>query len=414
MRAESSGLLRACLSLCLAGIAGAATTPIEFLPLSNEASPRAGTGLGSSRLLKTLAAKPSGAWKLPKLSPQALYALVDIGSVSRLMVIDSTTGGGFDRLYFDDNADKILREPPREGKTSGGTSVFPAIECKIKLGSKLMPYCFRIEVEDLRQARGQFVAHNVFIHVVSACCWSGIAEVAGEKRRVFLSDANVNGFFGDKPGKVRVMVKDSSQLIADRLFMAPEDKKLPTDAGWILGDILVIEDGCYKFNADLVRGEMALSASTVATGPVEVPTGIDRLSLSDERGQTWIMVASPSEKTRLPLGKWRLVDYEITRSESGYIWSVHGTPPPGESILYVGKKERSLALGEPLQPTIDARKSGPSALLMMFKMLGVGKEDATISCVSLSTGVRSRPGAPKYRIEDDKGEVLAEGVFQYG
>ena len=30
-------------------------------------SPRTGTGLGSSRLLKTLAAKPSGSWRLPKL-----------------------------------------------------------------------------------------------------------------------------------------------------------------------------------------------------------------------------------------------------------------------------------------------------------------------------------------------------------
>ncbi|HAK95516.1 MAG TPA: hypothetical protein DCM87_11040 [Planctomycetes bacterium] len=414
MRVRISALLRTVLPLCMAGIVGAATSPIEFLSLSNEESPRTGTGLGSSRLLKTLAAKPSGAWKLPKLSPQALYALIDIGSVSRLMVIDCAGGGAFDRLYFDDNADKILKEAPREGKTSGSTSVFPGIECKIKLGSKLMQYCFRIEVEDLRKTRNQFTANNVFIHVVSACCWSGVVEVAGEKRRVFLSDANVNGFFGDKPGKARAMVKDSSQLIADRLFMAPEDKKLPTDAGWILGDILVIEDGCYKFAADLVKGEMALSPSTGPTGPVEIPTGLDRLSLSDERGQTWIMVASPSEKTRLPLGKWRLVDYEITRTEGGYLWSVHGTPPPGESIIYVGKKERSLVLGEPLQPTIDARKSGPSALLMMFKMLGVGKEDATVSCVSLSSGTRSLPQAPKYRIEDEKGEVLAQGVFHYG
>ena len=51
---------------------------------------------------------------------------------------------------------------------------------------------------------------------------------------------------------------------------------------------------------------------------------------------------------------------------------------------------------------------------MMFKMLGVGKEDATVSCVSLSTGTRSRPPDPKYRIESETGEVLGEGSFRSG
>jgi hypothetical protein len=414
MRTRNWALLRTFLPCFLAGMLGAATSPIEFQKLSDEESARTGTGLGASRLLKTMPAKPSGTWKLPKLNQGALFSLVDIGSVSRLIVIDSANGGTeFDRLYFDENADKILKEAPREGKVNGTTTVFPTIETKIKVGSKLMPYNFRIEIEDLRKSRGQFTFDNVYIHVVCAGTWTGIVQVGEQKKRVFLSDSNVNGFYGDRPGKARVMVKDSAQLIADRLFMAPEDSKMPTDAGWILGDILVIDDGCYKFAADLAGGEMALSPAGVQTGPVEVPEGLDRMSLSDERGQTWIMVASPSDKTKLPVGKWRLVDYEITRKEGTNLWSLHGTPQANMAMITVGKKERAIVLGEPLQPTIDARKSG-NGLVMSFKMLGLGKEEANVSCVDTKTGVRSRAPAPKYKILNEKEEVLATEAFHYG
>ena len=50
----------------------------------------------------------------------------------------------------------------------------------------------------------------------------------------------------------------------------------------------------------------------------------------------------------------------------------------------------------------------------MFKMLGAGNEDANVSCVSLSSGARSRPNPPTFKIENEKGETISEGAFHYG
>ena len=116
------------------------------------------------------------------------------------------------------------------------------------------------------------------------------------------------------------------------------------------------------------------------------------------------MVASPNEKTRLPLGKWRLVDYEIQRKDdSDNIWSVHAKPKPDSAVISVGRREREIKLGEPYLPTVVAKKLGGGKITMNFKLLGAGEEEATVSYTSSRGGRGQRPPAPIYKVVTSSG-----------
>ena len=102
------------------------------------------------------------------------------------------------------------------------------------------------------------------------------------------------------------------------------------------------------------------------------------------------------------------------KNGSSEIWSAQGRPKGGSSTITVGKKGRALNLGEPFVPTVIVKKTGASQLAMDYRLLGIGKEEVAMTFVRSSGGSRSRPGAPKFKIMTQSGEVIHSGSFHYG
>lgn len=414
-RYASAGVMLSALWLPAAWVS-ADTVSLEYRELSAAESARSDSGLGNYRRILVSTARPPGKWRTPTLGSDALYALLDLGSTApRLMVLDRGDAKTYSRLYYDANGDKVLREQPLEGEVTGSNVVFPALDVKVKASGKVSPYRFRVEVQDLRESAGRFTPEYVYVYLVSSCCYEGTGDINGKKRRIFLADANVNGTFGDRPAKARVMITATSQLSVDRLLMAPVEKKAPEGAGWILGDFLVIEDGVYRVAVSTAQKKLVLSPYTSKTGPVEMPAGLDRLSLCSIKGDTWVMVASPTVETRLPLGRWRMVDYEISRKdEKGSVWYVHARPKPDAAIISVGRKEREIKLGEPFVPTVETQNLGGGNVRLTFKLFGAGLEEASVTIADSTGARRSLPAAPRFKIAATDGELVHQGTFKYG
>ncbi len=445
MRRTIPKLLAVFLGLCLAASAFAIDVPLKYQkhPAESEDFYPSGT----NRFAFTLK-KPAGDWKLPSLvSEKALYTLVKIGDAERLCVLDIQKEDAkfFDRIYFDSNGNNDLTDDPvLDGTLDSGTSnlrytrVFPAVDTKIEVDGKSIPYSFvpmiygYLSLEQL--AKSEFyqrsVSNYVSFGVRLNCSYTGEFKIGNQKYRVILGDSNCNGRFNDrfsvrkfkKPPEGRISVMGQG----DRFFISTGDK-IDSFGSQVCGDLLLVKDKLFKISISTAEGKMTLTPITENLVSLHLPVEVERLSLYTEDENHCLIAFQPGQEIRVPAGKYRLYTYQIFKKDKqGDLWRLNATATTESPwVTLDGKGKPVIELGEPYVPLVGVRvREGRSRASIGFSVEGQGKEfvtdlshisgEQTQIPLSEEENLGHRPKEPTYKVVKADGEVVTQGSFEYG
>jgi hypothetical protein len=444
MRRYTRVLLAIFLGFCLTAAALAIEVPLKYQkhPAESEDFYPSGSN-GFTVTLK----KPSGDWKLPALvSEHPFYTFVKIGDTERLCILDRQKEDSklYDRIYFDSNGNNNLTDDPvidgtiRFGPENRyGMLEFPAIDTKIEVDGKSLPYSFSplIYVFNLKQlAKSDFDEKSVsrFVNFIVRlnCSYTGEFQVGNQKFSVILGDSNCNGLFNERfsvykfkkppPGRRRVYSQ------GDRFYITTGDKIDFYDYQ-VLGDMLLVKDKLFKVSVSTAEGKMTLTPMTTNLASLQIAVETDRLSLYTEDEKHCLMAYQPNKKIKIPAGKYRLYNYQVFKKDKqGDLWRLNATATTESPWVSVeGKGKTVVELGEPYMPLVEVRVRGDrSRVSIGFDIEGKAREfvtdlshisgDQTQIPLSEEENLGHRPKEPTYKIVKTDGEVVTQGSFRYG
>ncbi|MGD8535946.1 MAG: hypothetical protein PVF66_08865 [Candidatus Aminicenantes bacterium] len=444
MRRRTPALLAIFLGFCLTSAAFAIDVPLKYQkhPAETEDFYPSGSN-GFEVTLK----KPSGDWKLPALiSERPLYAIVKIGDTERLCILDRQKEDSklYDRIYFDSNGNSNLTDDPvidgtvRFGPENRyGMLEFPAIDTKIEVDGKSLPYSFSplVYIFNLKQlAKSEFDEKTVsqFVNFIVRlnCSYTGEFQIGNQKYSVILGDSNCNGLFNERfsvfkfkkppPGRRRVY------SLGDRFYITTGGKMDYYDSQ-ILGDLLQVRDKLFKISVSTAEGKMTLTPVTDNLISVQMTADTERLSLYTEDEKHCLMAYLPSKMIKVPAGKYRLYSYQVFKKDKqGDLWRLNATATTESPWVSVeGKGKTVVELGEPYIPLVEVRvRENRSRVSIGFDIEGKAKEfvtdlshisgEQTQIALSKEEDLGHRPKEPTYKIVKTDGEVVTQGSFRYG
>ena len=389
---------------------------------------------------------PPGNWTLPALVCKApVYGVIALGDREHLLVLDQQKEDDsfYNRLYFDANANSDLTdEPAVEGTVEeNGPFIeahFQPLDVTLTVNGKSLPYSFSVNAE--RYDPGavlRFVGRlmgagldEAYVRAQVNCSYTGEFESGGQRYRVWLNDRNCNGRFDEKPSIFGEWPPDAQIRDAgDTLYLARAALDESRTSQY-LGDRLVLSDTLFDVGINIPEQRMTLTPSTGATLPVELTNSFDQLTLCTEDKQHGVMMYQPASTVPLPPGSYRLVNYQIRRNDDqGDRWRLRAVGNADAGVVSVAENEEAvITFGEPYVPlaevlggTLRKRFFGGAYANLEFKLEGAGKE--TVLDVERIAGNNTRiplssdrcsPKEATFKATKPDGEVVAQGVFEYG
>ena len=390
---------------------------------------------------------PSGDWKLPDfVGAQPLFSVARLGGSKYLAVIDRKSADDpfYNRVFFDRNGNHDLTDdPPLEGapRPYGDDGyfdcAFPPVDLEIDVGGQKMPYCLALRIsgnmpkpaaaED--EDFGSML--NLHLLVSSHCAYVGEFALDGTGYRIALADTTGNGRFDD-----RAVIPEDSRYADQRLFAEGDSlffttaDTLARASGLPLGNFLAIGARLFEVRLDVPGGRLTLAPRTENVGTLEVAAPMQTMSMMSAAGDEGLMLVRIGERTTVPAGTWRLLDYRLVKKDEwGDEWALQAkgsedSPPVPVPADGSGR----LAAGEPLQASVEIpdpflqRAAASGSLRMSLGLLGNAHERITdLSHVSgtntqhkLAKRSSNRPEEAAYRIIRPDGERIASGSFEYG
>ncbi len=341
-------------------------------------------------------AKPPGV-KLPQFqSGRPLFLvwrtpMVASGRIS--MAFDqSNTGGPYDRLYLDANANGDLTDDPvsQPFRRDGNLSHFGPVKVVFPGADGPLAYHLSLEVRTYAQ-------QQVYCLLSPAGWYEGQISVGGVKKRCLLIDHNVNGAFNDKSPDYRQ---------SDRIRIGEQ-----TDLeGGAVGNYVEVDNKLYQ--VEIARDGACLSlteARDVLYGTVRLAENIATLVVSGENGSFIRKLANGI--ARLPAGTYQVNSWCILRKDdAGVKWEMRGAFPQGgpqAGLTVAPDKDISLPFGEPSYSTVRVSKSGSE---YSFDQRLEGRQGERI----VLTRNGSRPPPPKLRVTNKEGTYDRSVSSAYG
>ena len=303
------------------------------------------------------------------------------------LAFDKSSGGQYDRLYIDTNAngdlsDETAQEPSRRDSNS---SYFGLI--KIVFDTEDGPITYHLSVNHYWRP------DRTYCLLRSACWYEGPITVNGVKKHCTLIDYNVNGLFNDKS-------TDSSKC--DRIRIGEPEGR---DTRFV-GNYIEVDDKLYRQQVARDGAFIVLTeANDVAYGTIRVADNITSFAVGGENG---LFTRTPKEGVaRLPVGDYRFDYWSIVKKDdAGAKWELRGSR--GGGLVSIAQDEEvELAIGEPVYSSVTVRKSES---YYSFSQNLQGRREERIEL--LRNG--SRPQPPKLRIRNRDGTYDRGMSFEYG
>jgi hypothetical protein len=318
-------------------------------------------------------------WKTPMVASGRIWMAFD----------KSNPKGGYDRLYFDANANGDLSDDPvyQPYRQEGGVAFFGPV--KAVFAGVDGPITYHLSME-LRTYSGQTNC------LLSPAGWyEGQITVGGVKKRCVLVDHNVNGAFNDKSS-------DYSQ--SDRIRIGEQTGS----EGGAVGNYIEVDSKLYKIEVARDGACVTLTeAKDVPYGPVRIADNITTVTATGENGS---FIRKPENGLiKLPVGDYRVDSWGIARKDdAGAKWEMTASASLGSAGFTVASdKEVSLPFGEPIYSQVQANKSG-SVYSFTQKLEGRQNERITL------TRNGSQPPAPKLHIRSRDGTYDRSLNAEYG
>ncbi len=390
---------------------------------------------------------PAGDWKLPNFEgSRPLFTVITLGQSTFLAAFDQPPSATalYQRVYFDRNGNHDLTDDEPlvgEARTFSQSTYFdcsfPAIDLEIDVGEHRMPYCLNLRLNgnlseqpsiDLEDSE---VVRNIRVLAMPYCAYLGELALDGTGYRIALGDSTANGFFGEMALLETDSPHSNRRLNAqgDSFFITTSDRVAPTD-GHVLGRFLALGDRLFEVQIDVPAGRMTLTPWQTDLGTLELPTPVQSMTLLSTTDSGGIMMVRADERTAIPSGTYRLMDYQqIKTDEWGDEWSLRATGSGDASPITVPLNGSvSLAIGEPLQAVISLSEwslqqaVAKGTLRITLNMIGHLNEQiidlrrisGTNTQHKLAKRDTNRPEEPTYRIIKPDGERITSGSFEYG
>ena len=395
-----------------------------------------------------VANKPDVNLILPKLNTdKPFYGIVTLGDNKIYYVLDvpDTTNNICSRMYFDCNGNGDLSdEKPVEGKANkqneasfgGYYSIdFPPVDFKIKANGESLQYCIKpyIFLQIVESKYQAFYEPQVSFRV--NCAYSSTFKVGKSQYHIRFGDSNGNGKFDDKAKFENNpnYPKHNTIFPQGDIIYLTDGRKLEYYDGQYLGDMLLIQDKLFEIKLDFSGGKMSLTEIKKGLSKLKLSVKPEFFSLYTVDGSHFMMAYKPSGNVvMIPEGNYKLMGYQLFRKDDqGDLWCVNAVSSiESKAVSVTQKSEAVLNFGEPFTPTVflpniyNLNSQYKQNTPISFNIEGIGKEivmymsrkEGTATKIPLSKrqGYESRPQEPTYTIIKPDGEIVSQGVFEYG
>ncbi|MCX5670180.1 MAG: hypothetical protein NTU94_02515 [Planctomycetota bacterium] len=338
----------------------------------------------------------------PGLSAKARGYIVYVGDRPFFAVVDPVSPP---RLYLDaaDRGDLSI-VAPITGMVQDMESVFPAVAFPMGAGAGAATAKMRL----MTHARGQM------LWMSAAGYFQGEVTLGGQTYRVALVDANGNGRASDVSG---LSGDDKEWHGKDRLAIDRNQDGKFTDTAesvevqW-LSKTVRVRDVYYSVQVAPDASSIRLDEMKPKIGTLDLPGADVSLVLVSEMGIH--ALGGGDGKWALPEGEYFTRSFTLSKSDrAGEKWTLSDLSTFGalRRFKVLTGETVTLKVGPPLALKVEAASGGPGRVTLNLGLAGCGGE---LYSVGLEKAGGVRLPAPKVKILDGSGKVLAEGNSEYG
>jgi len=239
---------------------------------------------------------------------------------------------------------------------------------------------------------------------------TGMVRFGGAGYRLAIVD-------GDFDGRFDGAISSAGAALSDYLGIDLNgDGKFDTDVRNVAGievqpltAVVEVEGGYYRLEVDRNGGGVSVTPVTPKTGLLLVDSEDVEMLLVGENGL--YRICGPEREYTLPVGRYMVSSYGLVRRTPDGMFRLTGAGRSGRLSSMVIEEDSTLKLkvGPPLvlKPVIQRQSE---ALYIGLTATGRADEEYTVGA---DLGGR-KLSPPRFRILDERGRVLHQGVFEYG
>lgn len=429
----SAGALLLGMAVCLAAQAQTVETPLSYQEIERNAATYRPRGY----LRVEMKDEPPRPVRLPDW-PGAVfrYFTFELGDTEVLGALGRRDSGSKIRYtsYADGDGDGTFEvtsrtntfEASNRKSTWGVSSSFEPCQIDYELAGLRHKFSFNFSFSEQLEPTGKQVGNSSY-GVMTNCVYTGKVKVGGVEYDVAIGDCKVNGDFGD-----RLKEEYSGEVLSpqgDIIVFSAEGKD---SSSFLLTEYVLFGEELYRLGIDFPKQRLWLTREERELAAV-ILEEVERLQLFDPDSGSSFAAISPGPEIQLPLGRWKLVNYRLSRTTNeGDVWCLSATGTSKSPVWTVeGPNPAVFEFGEPyetrlqetnlkLAPSED--EEGKKEYRLAMEAVGVAEEriSSLYRLKGNGTGVpMSRrsvraPKEPFWKIVTAEGEILAEGNFEYG
>ena len=430
-------------------LALAADFPLKVKSLTSEEAMRLPGGFGAMGQVAT--AKPPAISKEPKaVSKHPLYGTFITPNVSPEAAksglafrLDESKGDGkgYDRLIidFDGNGD-LTDDAVIKGamETSAGGSpeitMFGPIEAPAgkRTGAWQPTYHAQMYLFNRSLIKTSGTNYIGYLRLKAGNYLETTVDIGGVKQRIALVDGDCNLRIGDKPAAQEQQIGPNERTT----YFSPADTILrdrdgtgkyqnETDAE-CFGNIIYFGPAPYNMTLAKDMAAVQLEPYSGPTGELTAANGdkVGALTVAWESAPGKWEPLSPdvsSGKAKVPAGSYRLYACALTaKAGDGATLMISGTNRTGKAstVKVAEGKSAALECGTPIDLQVKAEKRegptrGASMLSINVSIVGAGGEVYN-SFAKMANGQPAQLDPPKFKVLDQKEQILASGQLEFG
>jgi hypothetical protein len=262
----------------------------------------------------------------------------------------------------------------------------------------------------------QFMAfgNGQLLMVLPAGYYAGEATLGGQTYRVATVASVKTGRYDvvADPAQLRFGERDYSTLAIDLDRSGEFSRDVLGDGEIVpLGKFIKVKDVYYSVKVAADGSSVHFEKAEPKTGTLDAGTPDAELVVLGEAG--FQNLSGAGGKWQLPVGKYTTLAVKLTKKDAaGTPWTIEAQSEVGKLATFEIRPGETMAVkcGAPLVAHTEATKAGDNQMSIGLALTGQGGEQYSPAAVQ-----KGQPQtAPKFKILDEAGKVLATGQFEFG